>query len=323
MANIFKPSSQNISKAADLIKSGGIVCFPTETVYGIGADVFNTTGIAKIFEAKNRPFFDPLIVHIADIEDLDKLAVDVSEKALTLASKFWPGPLTIIFEKNKDVPDIVTSGLSTVAVRMPNNDIAINLILESQTPIAAPSANPFGYLSPTTAQHVFDYLGDKVDIIIDGGACNVGIESTIIKISEIEASILRPGGISREEIEKVIGKTTIAASPKLPDAPGQLPSHYSPLTPLKIVDEITENLFADDALFLFYKKPNDIKIESIKGKFEYLSFDGCLYEAAANVFSALHKLDKLNGKIIYAEKVPEYSLGYAINDRLIKASNKI
>ena len=323
MANILKPNAQNISKAADLIKSGGIVCFPTETVYGLGADAFNPTGTAKIFEAKNRPFFDPLIVHIAAIEELDKLAVDVSEKALKLASKFWPGPLTIIFEKTKNVPDIVTSGLSTVAVRMSNNDIAINLILESQTPIAAPSANPFGYLSPTTAQHVFDYLGDKVDIIIDGGACSVGIESTIIKISEIETSILRPGGISKEEIEEVIGKTTIAQTSECPNAPGQLPYHYSPSISLKVVDTITENLYTDDALFLFYKKPDKSKIEIIKGKFEYLTIDGNLYEAAANVFSALHKLDKLNGKIIYAEKVPEHGLGIAINDRLIKAANKI
>ena len=197
-------------KATAIIKGGGIVAFPTETVYGLGADAFNPLAVARIFEAKNRPLFDPLIVHIADLSQMEALASRVDKRAGRLAGRFWPGPLTLIMPRSERVPDIVTAGLDTVAVRMPDHLIALELIRSSGTPIAAPSANRFGYISPTKAAHVLDQLGERVDMIIDGGDCSVGVESTIIKLDEGRNVILRPGGLPVEEIEAVIGPVAMA-----------------------------------------------------------------------------------------------------------------
>src|SRR4030043_222025 len=210
-----------IQHAAEIIRRGGIVAFPTETVYGLGADAFNPLAMARIYEVKRRPYFDPLIVHVANHTDLEKFDKEIPSNAKKLIERFWPGPLTVVLLKKEEIPDIVTAGLPSVAIRMPNHPMALSLIKESKCPIAAPSANPFGYLSPTTAEHVRDTLGDQVDVILDGGPCPVGVESTIVSFLEGGPRLLRPGGGSLEEIESIIGKVEV--SPKeegKPSAPG-------------------------------------------------------------------------------------------------------
>lgn len=318
---IFPSTEMNINKAAAIIKSGGIVSFPTETVYGLGADAFNSNAVKRIFEVKNRPFFDPIIVHIHDMSQLEKIAVNICSKVKKLTEKFWPGPLTLILIKSESIPDIVTSGLSTVAVRMPDHKVAIELIKKSETAIAAPSANPFGYLSSTTAEHVLNQLGDKVDMILDGGKCSVGVESTIVKFDDKGNRLLRPGGVPVEEIESILGSINVSHElSETIEAPGSLPYHYSPVTPLEIVDDAGDIDFNNkDAAFLLFSIPD---IEVSNERIEILSASGNMSEAAASLFSALHRLDKLKLKIIYAERVPEVGLGLAIMDRLRKASKK-
>lgn len=316
---IITPATpENIRKAAEIIRNGGLVAFPTETVYGLGADALNSAAVSRIFEAKDRPFFDPLIVHISLFSDLARLVRDPDEKALKLAEKVWPGPLTIVLQKSGIVPDIVTAGLPTVAVRMPANDIARELIKQSGTAIAAPSANPFGYISPTTAEHVRDQLGSRVDMILDGGNCSIGIESTIIKFVNGPA-VLRYGGLSIEEIEKITGKiqSSIIESEKT-ESPGQLPYHYSPSTPVILVDEIYSLRGERSGLLAFTPPERNIPVKKI----EILSHNGDLREAAANLFSSLHALDAACLDVIYAEKVPLHGLGRAIMDRLTRASRK-
>lgn len=314
-----KATEENIKLASSIIKRGGLVAFPTETVYGLGANALNPYAVAKIFEVKNRPTFDPLIVHISKVEWLEKLTEKIDEKAFKLIEKFWPGPLTLILPKSQIVPDIVTAGLSTVAIRMPSHPVALALIENSETPISAPSANLFGYISPTTAEHVEKQLGDKIDLILDGGKCPIGIESTVLSLIDEEPIILRPGGLPIEEIEKVIGKVKIQFRSERPLSPGQLLKHYSPKTPVKIFksfEEIKENENRNIGILLFRKLDFDIKAKHI----EILSESGDLVEAASNLFSSLHRLDEACVDIIYAQEVPEVSLGLAIMDRLRKAS---
>ncbi|MBM4076200.1 MAG: threonylcarbamoyl-AMP synthase, partial [Planctomycetes bacterium] len=239
-----RDSQSIIDQAAALIQAGKLVAIPTETVYGLAANAFDPLAVAKIFAAKDRPLFDPLIVHIADRSWLPRTTRSVHPKAALLAERFWPGPLTLVLPKSPDVPDIVSSGLSTVGVRVPDHPITLEIIRKSDRPIAAPSANPFGRLSPTTAQHVRSQLGDRVDLIVDGGACRVGVESTIIQVDESGICCLRHGGISLEEIEEVVGplvpldRSSIAEDSPL--APGMLPSHYAPRTVLQVVERILE-----------------------------------------------------------------------------------
>ena len=226
---IYEPTGENIEKAASIIRGGGIVSFPTETVYGLGADAMNPIAAAKIFEAKERPFFDPLIVHISDSSMLSLLTDEADSLTEKLMERFWPGPLTLVFDKKDTVPDIITSGLPTVAVRMPSHPTALDLIRAAGTPIAAPSANRFGCLSPTSAEHVEGQIGKSLEMILDGGNCHIGIESTIVRIMDGEIFLLRPGGIAVEDIEnhlKVKVKSTVHG--EIPQAPGQLPYHYSP-----------------------------------------------------------------------------------------------
>lgn len=297
------------------------MAFPTETVYGLGADALNPEAVARIFEAKNRPFFDPVIVHIASKSDMKMIAAAVDEKARALSEKFWPGPLTIIFPKTGLVPDIVTAGLSTVAVRMPDNDTALELIRESGMPIAAPSANPFGYVSPTSAAHVYDQLKGRIDMILDGGDCVVGVESTIISTGD-PSYILRYGGVPVEDIEKVIGAVE-RKSDGGPDieSPGRLPFHYSPGTPLVLVDGAGQIAAADkgnSGLLAFMPPADKMSFRAV----EVLSSTGSMAEAAANLFSCLRRLDSLGLDVIYAEAVPEHNLGRAIMERLRKASSR-
>ncbi len=319
MINVVKATPKALQDAGDIIRTGGLVAFPTETVYGLGADALNPQAVARIFEVKNRPRFDPLIVHIADFFEVERLYHSPNKKAEKLIERFWPGPLTIILLKSKVVPDIVTAGLSTVAIRMPAHPVALNLIKEAGAPIAAPSANPFGYLSPTTAWHVREQVGEKVDMILDGGKCPIGVESTVIDLTEAEPILLRPGGLPLEEIEAVIGKVKLSTTDYLkPRSPGQLPCHYSPRTPIKILKEVEFDMVQGKKVGLLAFKPP--KGELPYKVVEVLSSRGDLREAAANFFTQLHRLDAAGLDIIYAEPVPEVGLGRAIMDRLRRAS---
>ena len=306
-----------IREAAEMIRRGGVGAFPTETVYGLGADVFNAGAVARIFEIKGRPHFDPLIVHVGDFRFVEKLCSNLPAFAEKLMLKFWPGALTLVLPKKGIVPDIVTAGFPTVAVRMPNHPVAIELIRCAGTAIAAPSANPFGYLSPTTALHVEDQLGDKVDFILDAGACSIGIESTILDLSGDIPTLLRPGGITREEIEEAIGPIALhrGSGREKPKSPGQLSQHYSPHTPIKILNNQTFEPNEKRGLLAFKSLPSQVTFEMT----EVLSLSGDLREAAINLFSCLHRLDKAGLDMIYVERVPEIGLGKAIMDRLRRA----
>ena len=310
-----------IQQAAEIIKRGGIVAFPTETVYGLGADAFNPLAVARIFEAKRRPYFDPLIVHVASHGDPAKLVIDIPSDAKKLMERFWPGPLTVVLLKREEVPDIVTAGLPSVAIRMPKHEMALSLIEQADCPIAAPSANPFGYLSPTTAEHVRDQLGDQIDFILNGGTCEVGVESTIISFSKGKPRLLRPGGVELEEIESIIGKVeVIPIEEGRPSAPGMLPRHYAPRTPI-ILNWNDKNLDIYKnkkiGLLAFREPRNNLKFSKV----EVLSKKGDIREAAANLFAAIRRLDALNLDLIVAESIPEIGLGRAIMDRLRRASH--
>lgn len=324
-------SQEQIQSAAQIIKAGGLVAFPTETVYGLGADALNSIAVAKIFIEKERPSFDPLIVHISNIKEIEQLVKDFDSRINTLANAFWPGPLTIVLPKSDIVPHIATSGLPTVGIRMPRNEIALELIKASGCPIAAPSANKFGRISPTTAAHVRKQL-TGVECVLDGGACEVGIESTVISLNPDGFVILREGFITQANLEKVIPKSKeeIANSPVA--SPGLLESHYSPEKPLFLVDinsmsrtEQLNYLCSNNRL----PKGNGAFI-SFSGKLlpgftltEYLSKEGNLKEAAINLFGILHKLeDNPNIDFIVAETVPLEGIGRAIMDKLNKAAHR-
>ena len=318
--NISKVTKESIQKAAGLIKSGELVAFPTETVYGLGADGLNPDAVARIFEVKERPSFNPLILHIGDKDQLENICIVTSEIILKLIDKFWPGPLTLVIPKKSIVPDIVTSGNETVAIRMPDHPVALQLIKMSGRPIAAPSANVFGRLSPTKAGHVYEQLGSKIKMILDGGDCKVGVESTILQITCEGISLLRPGGLPVEQLEKITGKINTEYTDTKPVAPGMLPYHYAPKVPIKFINEIKpEDLInKNTGALLFSENKYGYEFTSIK----FLSKQGNLREAAANLFSYLHEFENENIDLIVAEPVPETGLGRAIMDRLKKAAER-
>ncbi len=307
-----------IEVAAQIIRNGGLVAFPTETVYGLGANALNPFAVAKIFELKERPFFDPIIVHIADFNDLHILADNPSKSVIELAKKFWPGPLTIVLPKSKLVPNLVTSGLSTVGIRMPNNKIALNLIREAQCPIAAPSANKFGKLSPVNAEHVKKQL-PNVDYILDGGDTAIGIESTIVSVEGNVCKLLRPGIITTDNIDKALPGTFTFCdenSGKLV-SPGLLKSHYSPAKPLFIM-QIREIQIPEMSGVILHGENGFL---SIGQNIFYTSRNYNYHEIAANLFSALHTMEEdENVKQIFIEAVNCVSLGIAIMDRINKAA---
>ncbi len=307
-----------IERAVSVLRGGGIVAFPTETVYGLGADVFNAYAVAKIFEVKRRPRFDPLIVHVSDKDSVYNLAQHVPAQAAKLMETFWPGPLTIIFEKQDRVPGIVTAGLSTVGIRMPSHPVAQGLIKTLGHPIAAPSANPFGYVSPTRARHVAKMFAHRVSIILDGGNSRFGIESTIISIHDGIARIHRHGAIPVEEIVDAGIEVLEKSQDGTCEAPGELPYHYAPRKPLKIIDRIEEIEIETSSFLGFAERDQGPRSKHVK----YLSLKGDMREAAANFFSHLIDLDKDDVDIIYAERIPERSLGKAMMERLEKASKK-
>lgn len=303
-----------LKEAAEVLREGGLVAFPTETVYGLGAKAFDPLAVARVFEVKGRPRFDPLIVHIGRREEVEALWLRVPPLAKRLWERFWPGPLTLVYYKRPEVPDIVTAGLETVAVRMPSHPVALALLREAAIPIAAPSANSFGRLSPTRAEHVIDDLGDKVDLILDGGPCPIGVESTILSLAYNPPRLLRPGGVPVEEIEAVIGPVERVRVSSRPEAPGSLPSHYRPRTPLLLCGEGVEIPKGLKVGLLAFRQPR-------KGFWavEVLSPRGDLREAASRLFEALHRLDRMGLDLILAEPVPEEGLGLAIMDRLRRA----
>jgi L-threonylcarbamoyladenylate synthase len=298
-----------------LVHGAGLVAFPTETVYGLGADALNPRTVARIFEAKNRPTFDPLIVHVASFDQIAELAASVPDDARRLAATFWPGPLTIVLPKKPVVPDIVTAGQPTVALRVPAHPIALELLKRTGIPIAAPSANRFGSVSPTTAEHVEVQLGDEVDVILDGGPCAVGVESTIISLAGARPMLLRPGGTPLEEIEAVIGPVEIPASDELRSAsPGRLSKHYATATPLMLAPA---DVTGKRAGLLTLTEPDDA---APYAAIEVLSPTGDLREAAANLFAAMRRLDGAELDVIVATPVQEVGLGRAIMDRLRRAA---
>jgi L-threonylcarbamoyladenylate synthase len=347
----FLPVSQeSLLRAAEVLRQGGLVAFPTETVYGLGADAYNPAALAKVFEAKGRPRFDPLIIHIAAVEtldyaaDLSQLTVEIKQKLYLLAKEFWPGPLSIVLPKSDKIPGIATAGLSTAAFRIPGHDAALKLISLSGGAVAAPSANPFGALSPTKAEYVRDTLGEKVDIILDGGATRVGVESTVLDITGDSVRILRPGGTPKEAIEKLIGPVEDGSSSAegVYASPGQLKSHYAPKTPLKVFprEEMINLPYEKGRAFLFFDgcardewlKAHGTHTFAEEAVIKVLSESGNTTEAAACLFETLHELDKCNTvnsrnlekgleiSCIYAQLAPQEGLGAAINDRLRRAS---
>ncbi len=300
--------AQGLSKAAALVRQGGCVAFPTETVYGLGADARSDAAVAKIYEAKGRPSFNPLIVHVASLE-VAREFVTLDEPALLLAQAFWPGALTLVLplRKNAGISPLVSAGLPTLAVRVPDHPVAEAILSEFDGPIAAPSANPSGSVSPTTAAHVLRGLDGRIDAVVDGGACKVGLESTIVATGP-RPSLLRAGGIPLEALEACLGASLARPDdPISPQAPGQLASHYAPSGQLRLNVDVPGK---DEVLLGF--GPVEASLN--------LSVSGDLLEAASRLFSCLHELDAMGAAKIAVSPIPELGLGLAINDRLRRAA---
>lgn len=305
--------------AKDLLESGDVVAVPTETVYGLAANAFDAAAVQKIFQIKGRPLFNPLIVHIKSITYLDTVAQNIPEIAYHLAAIFWPGPLTLVLEKKACIPDVVTANKNTVGVRVPSHPLILELLTALDFPLAAPSANPFGYISPTKASHVNDQLGPKIPYVLDGGNCERGIESTIIGFQNNKAILYRVGAISKETIENEIGKidekTTSKASP---EAPGMLSKHYSPKTKFIVTENIQSEIDKNSStkiglLLLRFNEKWNAYPQKI------LSETGDMFEAAQNLYAKMHELDQMQLDCIIAEQMPNNNLGYSINDRLFRA----
>lgn len=309
-------SGRDIEIAIRHLTAGELVAIPTETVYGLAGNALDSIVVTKIFEAKQRPAFDPLIVHIPDPNKIQTYALNIPQAAYDLADVFWPGPLTILLEKSLSISDLVTSGLSRVGLRCPDHQLTLELLGNLTFPLAAPSANPFGYISPTTAEHVGRQLGDKVAYILDGGACKVGIESTVVGFENEQAVIYRRGGIDKKSIARITGKLVEKIVSSNPSAPGQLTQHYAPRKPLWLgnIDELLNKIGSQKAGLLLFEKSRGERIEKV------LSLTGDINEAARNLFAALRALDESEAEIILAESVPEVGLGPAINDRLQRAA---
>jgi L-threonylcarbamoyladenylate synthase len=309
--------------ALALLNQSEIVAIPTETVYGLAGNAFSEKAIKKIFELKKRPFYNPLIVHIKSVADLNQIATEIPEKAMLLADAFWPGPLTLVLKRQNTIPDLVTGGKSTVAVRVPNHPVALALLEQLDFPLAAPSANPFGSISPTKAEHVANYFAASSLTVLEGGECRSGIESTIIGFEEGSAVLYRLGSITIEEIEAVIGTLKIKThNEETPSAPGMLSKHYAPKTKTVLTENITEELaLLSTKRIGLVTYQNHFDHQNIVSN-EVLSPTGDLKEAASRLYNALHKLDQLKLDIIIAERFPDYGLGRTINDRLERATKK-
>lgn len=311
----------DIKKAVKLLRQNELVAIPTETVYGLAGNALSTETVLKIFETKNRPSFDPLIIHTDSVEKIRNYVTHIPDKAMALYKAFAPGPVTCLLPKNEKIHDLVTSGSSLVAVRIPNHALTLQLLAQLDFPLAAPSANPFGYISPTSAQHVEQQLGDKINYILDGGTCDVGIESTIVSFETDIPTVLRLGGLSVEEIEKVIGKVAVTThSSSNPQAPGMLKSHYAPRKRLLIgnINDLLKTHLNDNVGVLAF---NTFYYEPQIAKQLQLSVNADTTEAARNLFAYLRELDQTEQvELIITDLVPETGLGKAINDRLRRAA---
>lgn len=317
--------SNNIDTAADYLTKGELVAIPTETVYGLAANALNEDAVLKIYAAKNRPQFNPLIMHVASFEQAKLYIKDIPEEAEQLAVAFWPGPLTMLFNKQQHVPDLVTAGSKRVAVRVPNHALTLQLLSQLNFPVAAPSANPSGYVSPTTAQHVYEGLQNKIPYILDGGACGVGVESTIVGWNEEgEIELYRLGGIAVEQIEAVIEKK-ITHHKKIsdnPNTPGQLKSHYATHTPLYLgnIDELQKTFSGKKIILINFK---EFRGAVRRDQQFVLSVEGNANEAAKNLFRVLREADNIAADVILAELLPDEGLGRAVNDRLERAQHSM
>jgi len=312
--------SDSLEMAVDILKRGKLVAIPTETVYGLAGNIYSEKAIKKIFELKKRPFFNPLIVHVHDMQQLDELAIAIPDKARLIANTFWPGGLTLVLKKKSKISGLVTSGKDTVAIRIPDHPITLKLLQQVGFPLAAPSANPFGRISPTKALHVEEYFGKNLSMVLDGGDCTSGIESTIIGFEDEEPVLYRLGAISIEDIERITGKIIIKNKKEnAPDAPGMLSRHYAPLTKIYLENNIEAFIqnFPEKKIgvLVFCKEifaPQIVHVEVLSKKAD-------LREAASQLFAALHNLDKLNLDMIVAERLPDAGLGLSMNDRLERA----
>lgn len=315
--------SSDISKAAALLTKGELVAIPTETVYGLAANIYDESALKKIFALKKRPLYNPLIVHIASTEKVVDLVSYMPQKAKQLAQAFWPGSLTLILKKKEGVPDIITAGKDTVGVRVPDHPVTQALLQQLPFPVAAPSANPFGHISPTSPQHVAQYFKEGLHMVLDGGDCANGIESTIIGFEEDTPVLYRLGAISIEEIEKIVGSLMIKNKKETaPEAPGMLSRHYAPDTHTFLVENVnhfvSEHWDKKIGVLTFTQIIEAPQIVVCKP----LSIKGNYKEAAANLYKTLHELDAMKLDMIVAQRFPEKDLGKAINDRLMRATKR-
>ena len=314
----------DLNEAKNELEADGIIAIPTETVYGLAGNAYSERALEKIFLLKKRPFYNPLIVHIKSAEYLTSVARDIPNIAQLLAHEFWPGPLTLVLKKQPHIPDLVTANKDTVAIRVPNHPLTLNLLDQLDFPIAAPSANPFGSISPTRALHVFNYFDNRLKIILDGGECQKGIESTIIGFENDQPVLYRLGSLSLEQIEEKIGTilTKTQSDDNQPSAPGMLSRHYAPTTDTYLTDDVEKLIHSYPnkkiGLLLFQNEHGLIPTE----RQEILSKKGDLKEAAKNLYAAMHRLDKLNLDMIVAERLPDIGLGKTINDKLQRATKK-
>ncbi|GAA4279919.1 L-threonylcarbamoyladenylate synthase [Gaetbulibacter aestuarii] len=313
--------STDISRAKAILEQNDLVAIPTETVYGLAGNIFSEKAIKAIFETKKRPFFNPLIVHIPNIDYLENVAAYVPPKAKQLAEAFWPGSLTLVLPKKPNIPDLITAGKNTVAVRVPKHPLTLKLLESLDFPLAAPSANPFGSISPTRAKHVENYFKNDIKMVLDGGPCQHGIESTIVGFEGDDPVVYRLGSIALEDLEAVVGTLPVMnKKEQAPEAPGMLNRHYAPKTQTVLVDSVLDEIKKHPgkkigALVYQSSVPEDLIDFQI-----VLSKNGSLNEAAAQLYDALHAMDTQELDVIIAERLPDHGLGKSINDRLQRAT---
>ncbi|NND06134.1 MAG: threonylcarbamoyl-AMP synthase [Saprospiraceae bacterium] len=314
----------DIAKSAKILREGGIVAIPTETVYGLAGNALDVDAIDQIFSIKNRPSHNPLIIHIGHRQQLLQYVKDIPAQAQILGQHFWPGPLTMILPRKPIIPDVVTSGLTTVAVRMPNHPLTLGLLQSIDFPLAAPSANPFGYISPTAAEHVAAQLGDRIPYILDGGPCTLGLESTIVSFQKDKPALLRYGAITPSEIEEVLGTAIDISTETSPSplGPGMLPYHYAPGTSIRVVTDLKKSLLNCNedrtGIIAFSRTHEEIPLTHQI----VLSASADLDEAGKRLYHALRLMDKLDLDLILVERLPDQGLGLTMNDRLEKAAAK-
>ncbi len=328
------PDPAAIARAAEILRAGGLVAFPTETVYGLGADGLNPAAVARLFAAKGRPATDPVILHIADLDALPRLAREVPPAAWTLVRRFWPGPLTVVLPKQPVVPDLVTAGLPTVAIRMPAHPVALALIRAAGTPIAAPSANRFGHTSPTTAQHVLEDLADRVDLVLDAGPTPIGVESTVLDLTRPVPTILRPGGLPREALEAAIGPVAVfdrSVSGPAP-APGMLPKHYAPRAEMVVLigprewararlrELAARALQEGHRVGVLISEEDRAAVTDLPVAVATLGSEQDLEGIARRLYPAMRELDAQGLDLILARDFGTQGLGLAIRDRLVRAA---